>query len=164
VNEDTSRTEPQNPVYPSRPELSSWKAGVSRAKPASGSSTAVVTYDAANSSSSSLVGGAGCRIGHQGDAGAVGAVEEEVAHARHRPACVGVAVHGRDQDGAEPPRLRHARRLLVHDAVERAEDVVGDLVGRVSGQRVEEGGTQRPHVGGVLRTAPGGDLGGQVGG
>ena len=68
--------------------------------------------------------------------------------------CAGSRVIVAASAGASQPAASQARRLLVHDPVERAEQVVADLVGRPALQRVEEGGPPRPDV--AWRASPAG--------
>ena len=92
-----------------------------------------------------------------------GDARQLVAHARHRPARLDVAVHHHRQQTGHGVVVGQPRRVLVDDLVERADQVVADLVRRLAGDRVVERGAERPHVAGRGRRRARRDLGGEVG-
>ena len=87
---------------------------------------------------------------------------QEVADLGHRPPIGRVLGHRVVEQRAQPAGVRQVRRLLVHDPVERAHQVVADLVRRPAGQGVEGRGAEGPHVGGRRRHLARGHLGGEV--
>ena len=88
---------------------------------------------------------------------------EPVADPLHRPALGRLPGHRGPEQLVEGARVRQPRRLLVHDLVEPADQVVAHVVRRLAGQHVEERRAQRPDVAGRARAGAGGDLGREVG-
>ena len=88
---------------------------------------------------------------------------EEPLRRHDGPPLRGITGHRRLEGRREPGRHLAARRLLVHDPVERAQQVVAHLVRRAALQRVEQRGAPRPDVTGRRCLLAGGHLGGEVG-